>query len=411
MKSTIYRTLLPAIICVVMLLSLSGCAADGSKTPGNYLWATVQGGQIDEAAAGEQFYFTVSIDQSLIDSGLPIHVEVSGKVETGSLTYQLRRPDGTVLWSSGKLTGEYAIKEDIRPDRATLGDHMLGMVYEAGTRATYDLGWHAIALQPTILIPGIGMTLVALLAAAWALRKGGTWRMLGWGALFWAFTVALKFAFAIPVNTPLSQLLGVSYQNPLSVGNIIFYIYVGALTGIFEVLVAWLVLRKRALGRASWKQALAFGVGFGAFEALLLGLLALTQSVGVLLSPDTLPIYTLGSMANNNNVLFAIAPVVERISVIFAHVFTCVAIFYAIAVRQPKWMWMAVLYKTVLDAPAGLAQFTGLNTLDKLWALEGVILLIGLVGLWAAWRISQRYPAPGEQATLPPQSIEHAVVV
>lgn len=411
MKSTIYRTIFIALICATALAALSGCAPDGSRTPSNYLWATVQGGQIEEASGGEQFYFTVPVDQALIDSGLPIHVEVNGKVETGALTYQLRRPDGTVLWSSGKLTGEYAIEEDIRPDRATLGDHTLGMVYDAGTRATYNLGWHAIALQPVILIPGIGMTLVALLAAAWALRAGGTWRMLGWGALFWTFTVALKFAWAIPVNPPLMQLLGVSFQNPLTVPNIIFYIYVGALTGIFEVLVAWLVLRKRALGRASWKQALAFGVGFGAFEALLLGLLSLVQSVGVLLTPETLPIATLGSMASNNNVLYAIAPVVERFSVILAHVFTCVAIFYSIAIRQPKWMWMAVLYKTVLDAPAGLAQFMGLNTLERLWAIEGVILLIGLVGLWATWRINQRYPTPGEQATLPPQSIEHAVVV
>ena len=60
---------------------------------------------------------------------------------------------------------------------------------------------------------------VALVAAAWALRKGGTWKMLGWGALFWTFTVALKFAWAIPINTPLSQLLGVSYQNPWAAGN------------------------------------------------------------------------------------------------------------------------------------------------------------------------------------------------
>lgn len=408
MKTNPVRILVFAIICTLIL---TGCAQALSRTPSSHLWATIQGGQLDEVASGDQFYFMVPVDQALIDSGLPIHVEVSGRVETGALTYQLRRPDGTVLWSSGKLTGEYSINEDIRPDRATKGDYSLGMVYDAGTRATYNLGWHALTLKPTILIPGIGMTLVALLAAAWALRKGGTWRMLGWGALFWAFTVALKFAWAIPVNTPLSQLLGVSYQNPLSAGNIVFYIYVGALTGIFEVLVAWLALRKRALGRASWKQALAFGVGFGAFEALLLGLLALVQSIGVLLTPDTLPIATLGGMANNNDMLFAIAPVVERISVIFAHVFTCVAIFYAIAVRQPKWMWMAVLYKTVLDTPAGLAQFTGLSTLDRLWAIEGAILVMGLVGLWAAWRISLRYPTPGEQVTMPPQKIEQAVVV
>ncbi len=403
MKPNIVRVFLLVIICVL----LAGCAQ--TITPSNNLWATVQGGQLDETAAGEQFYFTVPIDQALIDSGRPIHLEVSGKVETGSLTYQLRRPDGTLLWSSGKLTGDYAITEDIRPDRATMGDHMLGMTYDSGTRASYNLGWHALSLQPTILIPGIGMTVVALLAAAWALRKGGTWKMLGWGALFWAFTVALKFAFAIPVNTPLSQLLGISYQNPLAISNIIFYIYVGALTGIFEVLVAWLVLRNRPLGRASWTQALAFGVGFGAFEALLLGLLSLGNSIGVLLAPDSLHIATLGAMASNNEVLFGIAPVVERISVIMAHVFTCVAIFYAIAVRQPKWMWMAVLYKTVLDAPAGLAQFIGMNTLEKLWAIEGVILLIGLVGLWASWRISLRYPAPGEEATVPPQNVEQTV--
>lgn len=155
-----------------------------------------------------------------------------------------------------------------------------------------------------------------------------------------------------------------SYDQLFAPGNLIAYLYIGALTGIFEAGVAWLILRKVRSGKANWNQALVFGIGFGVIEALLLGFASLGSALGGLLAPDMLPIYTLGSFANNTNIAMGLAPVVERLSVIFAHIFSCVLIFHAIASREAKWGWLAILYKTLLDAPGGFAAFWGMNTVN-----------------------------------------------
>jgi hypothetical protein len=110
-----------------------------------------------------------------------------------------------------------------------------------------------------------------------------------------------------------------------------------------------------------------------------------------LLSPDVLPVAALGSLANNANLGMGLAPVVERLSVILAHIFSCVLIFYAIASGESKWGWLAIIYKTLLDAPAGFAAFWGANTIEKIWMLEAIIAAFGLVGLWGIFQIARRY--------------------
>jgi hypothetical protein len=110
-----------------------------------------------------------------------------------------------------------------------------GLAYSGDTTATYNLGWHAIRLGPIVLLPGIGMLLVALGFVTYAARKKMLgWHYLGLGALFWVLMVAIKFAFAIQVNPLVFQALGVTSDHLFSPGNLAAYLYIGALTGIFE---------------------------------------------------------------------------------------------------------------------------------------------------------------------------------
>jgi hypothetical protein len=123
----------------------------------------------------------------------------------------------------------------------------------------------------------------------------------------------------------------------------------------------------------------------------LLGLAGFGSALVGLLSPAALPISTLGSLANNATLGMGLAPIAERLSVIFAHIFSCVLIFYAIASGESKWGWLAILYKTLLDTPAGFAAFWGAGTAEKIWTLEAVIAIFGLVGLWGILQIIRRY--------------------
>ena len=119
---------------------------------------------------------------------------------------------------------------------------------------------------------------------------------------------------------------------------------------------------------------------------------ALGSALVGILSPDTLPIPTLGNLAANTSLIMGLAPVVERLSVIFAHIFACVLIFYGIASGEGKWVWLSVLYKTLLDTPAAFAGFWGLNTAVRIWSIEAIIVIFGLVGLWGTIQIARRYP-------------------
>lgn len=213
----------------------------------------------------------------------------------------------------------------------------MGLVYSENTSAVYNLSWHAIGLSTLILLPGVGMVPVGLAFVIYAARRQAlNWRYLALGALFWVFTVMVKFAFAIPVNPIVYQALGASRDQLFSPANLMTYLYIGALTGVFEAGLAWLILSKIRWGKATWTQALVFGIGFGVIEAVLLGLAGLGSALIGLLAPEALPVPTLGNLANNATLVMGSAPVVERLFVVLAHIFSCALIFYAIASGQSR---------------------------------------------------------------------------
>jgi len=384
-----------SILCIVFLALnlLAGCASPSSSVPMNYRWANVEGSELNSTQAGEQFYFNILVDEGMIAEGTPIKIQVSGDVQTGSLRFELRRPDGQAVWDSGTINlGDFSINSEYDLSTAQVGTYKLGMVYSDNIMATYNLGWHAIKLGPSTLLPSLGMILISLAFVIYAgLKRWLGWRYLGMGALFWIITVVAKFVFAIPINPIVFRVLNVNYDHVFSPGNLMAYLYIGALTGIFEVGLAYLLLRKRRWAKITWHQALVFGIGFGVIEAILLGCVGLVSALVGVTSPDVLPIPTLGNLASSATLVMGLAPVIERLSVIFAHIFACVLIFYAIASGETKWVWLAVLYKTLLDAPAGLATFWGVGSAEKLWTIEALIAFFGLIGLWGTIQIGRRY--------------------
>jgi len=391
-------TRIRSAFCVLLLgfllLFLAGCAMQRSSVPLAERWASVEGGQIQESRPGEQFFFTIPVDEGLIAEGVPITIAVSGNVASGSVRFELRRPDGQAVWNSGTIgPGDFSIRTEYTLPVGQTGTYTLGLVYTEQTSVTYNLSWHALRLGPAILLPGFGMVLVGLafvFFASW--RQILNWRYLMLGGLFWVLTVTAKFTVSIPLNPLVFQALGVTSEKLFSPGNLAAYLYIGALTGIFEVGLAWLVLSKTRWGRADWSQALIFGIGFGVIEALLLGLAGLSSALVGLFSPEVLPVPTLGTLAGQTSLGMGLAPVVERLFVVLAHIFACLLIFYAIARREARWGWLAMLYKTLLDTPAGFAAFWGTGTVAKIWTIEAVIALFGILGLWGTLQVARRYP-------------------
>jgi uncharacterized membrane protein YhfC len=268
---------------------------------------------------------------------------------------------------------------------------MKGLQTPSGTFvALPEMHFQTQSISPLVLLPGIGMILVALVFIGYALSRRLGFRYLVFGGIAWIVAVALKFAWALPLNTPIYQAL--TGGLPAALGQFIFYIYVGSLTGVFEVALVWLFLRYTRFGKVSWEKALAFGIGFGALEALLLGLSSLSSSLAALLAPDQFPPEALAQLALANNALIGLAPIVERAATILVHTFSNVLLFYAVQTRQARWFWTAFLYKTALDSVAAFAQFWGVNTIARIWTIESVIILFGLFAWWGTRWVAARYP-------------------
>lgn len=246
---------------------------------------------------------------------------------------------------------------------------------------------------PVALLGGSGMILVALGFVVYAAIRRLGWGYMGLGALLWVITVAVKAAWALSMNRQIYPAITNALPGWLGAG--VFDLYVGLLTGLTEVTLVWLLMRYTRLGKVKWERARAFGIGFGAIEALLLGVGSLTAALFALLAPQTIPADALAQLAVMNNPLYGLAPIVERFFTVWVHIFSNVLIFFAVAQRQFRWFWLAFWFKTLIDAVAGYAQTSGiLASIQGIWAIEALVALFGVVGWLGTRWVRNRYPAP-----------------
>mgnify|MGYP001374586925 CR=1 FL=1 len=261
------------------------------------------------------------------------------------------------------------------------------------------------AVPALALLSGIGMIVVALGFAAYAVRRQLGWAALSLGALAWGVTVALKFAWAIPFNPPIYTAVN---QALPALGVPLFMVYVGALTGVFEVGLVALLLNYTRLGKAAWPQAIAFGIGFGAVEALLFGVISLSSTLASMMISMVHPPPP-EVAAQLGNALWVLAPVVERLGAIFIHMCCNVLIFYAVNTRRARWFWLALGFKTAVDAAAAACvHIHGIDTLAHVWTFEAIMILSGLAA-WLGLRwLAPRYRALRiDQATTPEARLAH----
>ena len=382
---------LVTLLLLLMLAGAAGCT-QASVTPTALIGANANG-TLDKDAAGEWLPFGITVDEA----GDAVGIEVRGTLVRGTLRARLAASDGQVVWEEAfETAGPFVVTRQLTPPP---GRYDLGLVWDGPVLASYALRWQPgvieqVKVSPVALIGGLGMIFVAIGYGAYSVaNKLGVAYML-MGALSWGIAVGLKFAWAIPINGPLlKRLLG---TLPKGQANAIFYVYVGLLTGIFEVIPVWLIMRYTRLGQVTWSKALSFGIGFGAVEALVLGISSLGTALVALAAPSMLPL-TSAQLAQLSDILVQVAPPVERLSVVMVHIATNMLVFYGVARRAPKWFWLSFAFKSALDVLAAFGQFWGLDTLAKIWIIEAGIVAFGAVAWIALREIRRRYPEAGER--------------
>jgi uncharacterized membrane protein YhfC len=104
-----------------------------------------------------------------------------------------------------------------------------------------------------------------------------------------------------------------------------------------------------------------------------------------------------------------LAPIAERFGTILVHIFCCILIFFSYATGQARWVWLAFAYKTLLDGIASFAQFWGVGTLPKIWTIEALILILGLVACWGIVQVKKNNPAPVAAEPMSPAALSDAL--
>lgn len=243
------------------------------------------------------------------------------------------------------------------------------------------------ALSPWLLAPGLGMVLVGVLGVFVATRASRMlWRPLAIGAAAWMAAVLLKVIWALPTNAIVRKgLLGVGGQ---SFGRTLDWIYIGLLTGIFECGLTALIVARTKLRDADWSKSFAFGTGFGAAEAIVVGILSLVGIASILLFYDRLPHETqarvAAQLAGNDAFLPLTMPIIERAAALVMHLFSCVAIIFGFKTRRVlPWFLLAFVYKSAVDGVAAwsVEVLKARESVTGLWQADMLMMPLALAGL------------------------------
>ena len=127
---------------------------------------------------------------------------------------------------------------------------------------------------------------------------------------------------------------------------------------------------------------LGYGIGFGAFEALALGISSVIYLVKRKnVEDDTGNRFSL----NMNNILMIPVGIVERIFTLFIHVFCCVLIIIAVQENLYLYFWISFVFKSLVDAIAAwLILEKGIRNISKAsqhWAYQSIFIILGLIAL------------------------------
>jgi len=247
------------------------------------------------------------------------------------------------------------------------------------------------------MIPGIGMLAVAAVPTLWILNLGAEWSVVVLGIFAWIVSVALKGAFHFLFSKQILSFLK-SKLSPKLLRSF-SWTYIGLLTGVFECGIALaFVLKLDILYQATWVDILAFGIGFGAFEAFALGIGALGQVGQYILRPESIPEEdtkeeswrtTLGNLS-----LLLVGPV-ERASAICFHVFSNVLIILAVQQNFYLLFWLSFGFKTLIDGIADwmtrekdIESSTNVGqwwTYQAIFMISALVSIIGIILLQKIW--------------------------
>jgi uncharacterized membrane protein YhfC len=233
-----------------------------------------------------------------------------------------------------------------------------------------------------LLVSPIGMILVGVIALCyWRRKTRVTWMYFGFGALIWLIAIGIKLLMDFTLTTPFYLFL---YSYGPMVALIGLSLYVGLRTGLLESGLSYLGVKHTGFRTMDLPQALAFGIGFGAIEAIALGIPTLLSLITLILYPSLIETLSPIQQASlNAPTIIAFAAIIERAFVLLIHVFTSVLVIFSIVTKTTRYLIYSILFKTLLDGmlPA-LTTYINASTVSGIYEIEVPIAVLGIISLF-----------------------------
>lgn len=250
-------------------------------------------------------------------------------------------------------------------------------------------------VNPFLLGSGIGMFLVGILSVIWWKRRSGVeMNFFFYGGLVWLVAIAIKGVMDYILSPILYDYFSIYGIFAILIAS---GAYVGLRTGLLESGISYLFVIKSRMRRAGWKEAISFGIGFGAAEAIFIGISSFISILTFVMFPaiiESLPmeyqLQVLSQLGLGTEIIFA--PMLERVFVLVAHVFAAVLVFMAVRSRNMAYLLISVLYKTLLDGILPWLSYTmGASDAVSIYLMETPIIIIGLIGYFGLRWLKPRF--------------------
>jgi uncharacterized membrane protein YhfC len=189
-------------------------------------------------------------------------------------------------------------------------------------------------------------------------------------------------------------------------------IVLGLLAGIFEETARYILFKWIRKSSDTWQNGIVIGLGHGAIEAILIGILAiftLAQMTAMKNIPD---LSTMGISAEQIELVknqidsywsqSSIVPyfgLMERMSAMSLHVGLSIFVLLSVLTNQKKWFWLALLWHALVDAFAvfALPSFSAMeNSTLGIFMFESLLMIVSIGWLAFALRSRNRVPIEKE---------------
>lgn len=199
------------------------------------------------------------------------------------------------------------------------------------------------------------------------------------------------FIFQIMIRIPLLQVISrQTWYFKISYSMIFVGLFLGITAGLFEEIGRFLGFKYPLKDKLSWENGIAYGIGHGGIEAMLLvGLSNLSSIIFSIflnngsfdsiiasrLSPEV--VYAIKNQLINITPALALASGIERLFTIIIHIALSIVVLYGVMSKEFKYIVYAVLAHTLVNAPLPFLMSRGVN----IWLIEAYLGICASIGL------------------------------